>query len=123
MDITLDSTNSRYLIRAYKAGKLHINDEIISQSVIITPEQLIHPWTPQNFKELSQEHLPELLITSPQIILIGTGIKWQIIPPEWLMLFYEQQIGVEVMNTHSACTTFNVLAAEGRKVVAGLLIV
>lgn len=122
MDITLDSTNSRYLIRAYEAGKLHINDEIISQSVIVTPEQLIHPWTPQNFHALGPEHLTELMISSPQIILIGTGEKWQIIPPEWLMIFYELQIGVEVMNTHAACMTFNVLAAEGRKVVAGLLI-
>jgi len=123
MDITLDSTNSRYLIRAYEAGKLHINDEIFSHSVIVTPEQLIHPWTPKNFDSLRKAHLAELMISSPDIILIGTGEKWKIIPSEWLMIFYELQIGVEVMNTHSACTTFNVLAAEGRKVVAGLLIV
>ena len=122
MDITLDSTNSRYLIRAYEAGRFHINDEIISHSVIVTPEQLIHPWKPQNFNALKAQNLTELMISSPEIILIGTGERWQMIPPEWLMLFYELQIGVEVMSTHSACTTFNVLASEGRKVVAGLLI-
>ena len=123
MDITLDSTNSRYLIRAYEAGILRINEDAYHQSVIVTPEQLIHPWEPQNFESLRQKHLAELMISSPDIILIGTGEKWQIIPPEWLMIFYDLQIGVEVMNTHSACTTFNVLAAEGRKVVAGLLII
>jgi len=122
MNITLDSTNSRHLIRAYVAGSLRINDEIFTQSVIVTPESLIHPWTPQNFNTLCPEHLTELMVSLPQVILIGTGEKWQMISPEWLMVFYQQQIGVEVMDTHAACMTFNVLAAEGRKVVAGLLI-
>jgi uncharacterized protein len=31
-------------------------------------------------------------------------------------------VGLEVMDTAAACRTFNILAAEGRKVVAALLI-
>ena len=30
-------------------------------------------------------------------------------------------IGLEVMTTDAACRTFNILASDGRKVVAGLL--
>jgi uncharacterized protein len=123
MDMTLDSSNSRYLIRSYEPGSLRVNEEIYTQSVIVTPEHLIHPWAPQNFHSLLVEHLAELMVSSPQIILIGTGAKWQKISPEWLMIFYQQQIGVEIMDTRAACRTFNVLAAEGRKVAAGLLIV
>ena len=122
MDMTLDSSNSRYLIRSYASGKLRINEETYSQSVIVTSEVLIHPWFPQNFSELTAILLTELLNFSPQIIIIGTGDKWQRISPEWLMIFYQQQIGVEVMDTHAACRTFNILASEGRKVAAGLLI-
>jgi uncharacterized protein len=121
MDITLDSSNSRYLIRAYESGRLKINEEFYTESVIVTPEQL-QLWTPPDFNTLSPIYLEELLNLSPEVVLLGTGIKGHMISPEWLMIFYQKHIGVEVMDTHAACRTFNVLAAEGRKVVAGLLI-
>ena len=35
----------------------------------------------------------------------------------------EQRIGVETMDTAAACRTFNILAAEGRRVVVAVLIV
>jgi uncharacterized protein len=34
----------------------------------------------------------------------------------------EAGVGVEVMDTPAACRTFNILAAEGRSVVAALLL-
>jgi uncharacterized protein len=33
-----------------------------------------------------------------------------------------QRIGVETMDTTAACRTYNILASEGRRVVAALLI-
>ena len=40
---------------------------------------------------------------------------------EALQSFHKAGIGVEVMNTASACRTFNVLVSENRYVIAGLL--
>jgi uncharacterized protein len=34
----------------------------------------------------------------------------------------DARVGLEVMDTAAACRTFNILAAEGRSVVAALLI-
>ena len=34
----------------------------------------------------------------------------------------EQRIGMETMDTLAACRTYNVLAGEGRRVIAALLI-
>jgi uncharacterized protein len=34
----------------------------------------------------------------------------------------ERRIGVEVMDTHAACRTYNILMAEGRDVAAALII-
>ena len=41
---------------------------------------------------------------------------------ELIRALTEARIGLEVMDTPAACRTFNVLAAEGRAVVAALLL-
>lgn len=34
----------------------------------------------------------------------------------------QKRIGLETMDTHAACRTYNVLAGEGRNVIAALLL-
>ena len=41
-------------IRAYGDGEISVNDKIIRQSVIITPD-LIQPWEPRHIDELTAE--------------------------------------------------------------------
>jgi uncharacterized protein len=122
MDLTLDSSNSKYIIRAYEAGKILINEKTFTQSIIVTPNQLIHPWQPQKITELSENHLQAILNLKPQTVLLGTGASWQIIKPDLLVPFYQARIGIEIMDTAAACRTFNVLASEDRNVAAALLI-
>ncbi|MHB9051095.1 MAG: MTH938/NDUFAF3 family protein, partial [Thiomonas delicata] len=43
-------------------------------------------------------------------------------PPSLLQPLMAQGIGFEVMNTAAACRTYNILASEGRRVVAGLVV-
>lgn len=122
MQITLDTNHGPYLIRSYQPGELRINDEIFHRSVIITSEQLIDSWPPQNFAELTITHLQTLADLKPEVVILGTGTKLTFPKPELLDVFYKNKIGIEVMDTHAACRTYNVLTSEGRNVVAGLLI-
>lgn len=55
------------------------------------------------------------------VALIGTGFKRYPVAENLLDIFYKNRIGVEVMKTSSACKTFNLLASDGRRVVALLL--
>ena len=57
----------------------------------------------------------------PEIVLIGTGRKQVFLQPELMMSFYRREVGFEVMSTHAACRTFNVLVSESRNAVAALL--
>ena len=34
----------------------------------------------------------------------------------------QRRLGIETMDTHAACRTYNILSGEGRKVVVALLI-
>lgn len=103
----------KYVIRSYQPGKIEINETLLTQSFVITPEALVYPWNKDDFRIFLQ--------FSPEVIILGTGQAWQIIPPEKLSLFYEHKIGVEVMSSGAACRTFNVLASENRRVAAGII--
>ncbi|MGB6976931.1 MAG: Mth938-like domain-containing protein [Gammaproteobacteria bacterium] len=122
MLLTQDSPQGKYQIRNYQPGSITINDTVYTESLIVTLTTLITPWPPRSVAELSQAHLTPLLELHPAIVLLGTGPSGKFLSPALLAPLFNQQIGVEVMDTAAACRTFTVLTAEGRNVAAALLI-
>lgn len=122
MQITLDPNFGRYTIRSYIPGEILINDLHYQHSIIITPDEIIDPWPPHTFSEVTVNDLQMLLSFNPEVVLLGTGIKQQFLPPQLQAMFYTQKVGIEIMDSGAACRTYNVLISGGRKVVAGLLI-
>lgn len=122
MQLTLDHPLGNYQIRSYQPGNIQVNEEFFRHSIIVSPERLITYWPPQSLAEITIEHLAIILDLNPDVVLLGSGITCTFPDNCLLTRFYEQQIGIEVMDTGSACRTYNVLAAEGRQVVAALLI-
>ena len=122
MILSEDHSNATYQIQSISQGKIVINNETYTNSVIISAEELISPWAPKNSSEISDADLLPLLELKPDIILIGTGERSVIIPASKLALLLTKQFHVECMNTAAACRTYTILISEGRKVVAGLII-
>jgi len=120
--LELDENRATFQIRAYKPGMIQINDKILNNSLIITPDQLIENWQPQTIGELTTESLASIPGLQPDILLIGTGTKMAFISVEIYGELINQGIGVEIMDTSAACRTFNALTAENRNVVAALII-
>ena len=56
-----------------------------------------------------------------EIILLGTGNRLRFPSGALLRPFAKAGIGLDVMDLPAACRTYNILAAEGRKVAAALL--
>ncbi len=122
MQLTQDYGHGQYQIRSYEPGKIIINEQTYTQSLIVTFTTLIHPWRPQTLSELKPEDFAIVLEQDPEVFLLGTG-KQLVFPASQLFEnFNAKQIGVEVMDTAAACRTFNVLCAEDRRVVAALLL-
>ena len=55
------------------------------------------------------------------LFLIGAGRGGWIMPPPLRARFKALSISVEVTNTGSAVSTYNILLGEGRRVAAGLI--
>jgi uncharacterized protein len=122
MSLILDDNAASYQIRAYRPGQIQVNDQLLEHSIIIAPETLITPWKPQTLEELKREDLEAIIPLRPSILLIGTGHTLQFPDITIYGDLINYGIGVEIMNTYAACRTYNVLSAEGRNVVAAILI-
>lgn len=110
-----------YLIEGYEPGRIQIDGKIFSMGLILAPRRILPGWGPEEATDLTVAHIDALLELDPQVILIGTGAR-QVFPPMALLAHaLSRGIGIEVMDTGAACRTYNILMAEGRQVVAGLL--
>ena len=103
-----------------------VNGRRIAQSVVVLPERLIEPWEPANLEALGGAHLEALLELDREVVLLGTGPRLKF-PPAAVMRpvlarFNAAGVGLEVMDVHAACRTYNILVAEERKVAAALLL-
>jgi len=96
-------------------------DQLFSEALIVSAHHLITDWPVNNAQELDAKLLERILELEPEVVLVGTGKSQVFLPPELLMVFYRQSVGVEIMSTQAACRTFNVLVSEDRNVVAALI--
>jgi len=123
MRLSLDIGSANYVIRSYDHGSVTVNESQYTRSLIIMPEHLDADWEPQRLQELSSVHLDSLLDLQPEIILLGTGARLQFPEPRLMAQVLGKGIGFEVMDTGSACRTYNILSAEDRKVAAALFMI
>ena len=96
--------------------------EKITHSIVIGSRGEKFDWNCANFDELTEEHFALLAATKPELVLFGSGIRLRFPPPAFMRLLMQNRIGLETMDTLAACRTYNILAGEGRQVIAALLI-
>lgn len=124
MKLQADLPQSASII-AYGPGWVQLAGGRIDGSLILGSEGLQQSWDCADFEALTQPHLQQLAELAEQhgaqVVLLGTGERARFAPPAWLKPFWQRQLGLESMDTAAACRTYNVLAGEGRKVVAALI--
>jgi uncharacterized protein len=123
MKFVLDSSGNGYAIQRYGTGEIIINEAVYRESLILLPDQVVPDWSPNSFDELDRGDLTQLVELSPEIVLLGTGRKQHFPHPALLQPLMQKRIGLEAMDTASACRTYNILMAEGRRVAAALFMI
>lgn len=109
-------------ISGYGPGWVGVDTEKITESVLIGSEGRKEAWECADFSLLTAEHFARLADFGCELVIFGSGAKIRFPRPEWLRPLMERRIGLETMDTQAACRTYNILAGEGRRVVAALLI-
>ncbi len=103
-------------------GFVRIGDADYRDNLLVTPDQLIGGWAPGGFDALSEGDFEALAALKPEVALFGSGALMRFPHPRLTRALAASGIGLEVMDTPAACRTYNILAAEGRKVAAAILV-
>jgi uncharacterized protein len=109
-------------VNAHGPGWVAVNGQKWSESVVVSSQGELFGWNCAGFDQLTAAHFEQLLAGQPELVIFGSGTRLRFAPPAMLRSLIEKGVGVECMDTLAACRTYNILAGEGRKVVAALLI-
>lgn len=118
---TPDPAQVQY-IRSYGPGRFMISDREWQSPVLVTPVAT-HPWGVTRAEDLSVETLAPLLEAAvpTEILVLGCGARAIFVPPDLRAALKAAGLGLEVVDTGSACRIYNVLLAESRRVAAALI--
>jgi uncharacterized protein len=115
----LDGVNA---INRHETARVWVNAQPHEGSVLVPWRGPVQGWPVQALQQLSRLHFEQVLALAPELVIFGSGTRLRFVSPALSSVLMQRGIGMETMDTAAACRTYNVLAAEGRSVVAALLI-
>ena len=123
MKLQPDKSNAP-TINAYDRTWIEVNGMRHEHSLSVSSLTDVAPaaWATGHFESLSASDFSPWAQSGAELVLFGSGQTLRFAKPQWLQDLIMRGIGVETMDTAAACRTYNILASEGRKVVALLLI-
>lgn len=122
MKLHPDAQSSLNTVTAYGDTFIDINAQRFQSSVLVQPEGSIKSLPIKAFAEMDEPFFAELAEFQPELVILGTGKKQHFPHPKLTRPLIEQRIGLESMTTAAAVRTYNILMAEGRKVLGAFLI-
>ena len=122
MKIERETAAGRNVFTAYGDGWVEVAGRRVTGSVVVAAERLLEGWAAGGIRSLTATDTASLLDWNPEIVLLGSGATFRFPDPAALAPLCGAGIGVEVMDTKAACRTYNILLAEGRRVVAALVV-
>ena len=132
-------------VTAYGDGYIEVNQQRYEGTVSFGPEGSIESLTASSVADLTSDMLlrvagitavardpfaelddvPPAQRPAPaggtEVLLVGTGRQQRFLRPEVTSPLVMAGVGVEAMDTQAAARTYNILMAEGRRVVALLM--
>jgi uncharacterized protein len=126
MDLTPLIPQGRQIVESYGDGRFRVSGALHEHSILVFPDSTV-AWPVTDIRSLSLESLAPIVAAGESgavnLLLIGCGPRMAMIPAALRAALRAKGIVIEPMDTGAACRTYNVLAAEGRKVAAALIAV
>jgi uncharacterized protein len=124
MDVTPLIPAGRQMVESYGDGRFRISGHVFDGSVIVFSDRT-QAWPVRDPGAVTTDNLSDVAAAgragTVDLLLIGCGPHMALIPSALRQTLRESGVVTEVMDTGAACRTYNVLAAEGRRVAAALI--
>ena len=123
MQLSQERPDYTWVLRGADGQRARVNERMLERSFALAPDRLIEDWAaPATAAALEPAHLDALLALAPELLVLGTGQRQVFPSPAVMAACLTRGIGIEVMDNAAAARTYNVLAGEGRRVVAGFVL-
>lgn len=122
MQLVHERPDFEFFMRGADGRHALVNDRTLHDSFFVAPDRLVEGWQVTDITALEPDDLDPLFALQPELIVLGCGATQAFPPPRTLAACLSRGIGLETMVNDAAARTYNVLAGEGRRVVAGFVI-
>jgi uncharacterized protein len=122
MPLAEERAEGIHVIRWVSAEAVRIDDREFRTSLLVMPDQVICDLPARQPADVDASLVDRVLALSPELVLFGTGARQQMPMPSLLGSFLQRGVGLEAMDNAAAARTYNLLAFEGRRVAALLLL-
>jgi|SRR5580765_632072 uncharacterized protein len=122
MQLTEQRNEQQLFVRKGDAASVVVIDREFTRSLLLSPSEAVADFPVRTVDQLDAAAIERILALRPELVLLGTGVRATFPPQAVLGAFLRRGIGLETMDNAAAARTFNVLAGEGRKVVAVFLL-
>lgn len=122
MQLVEEKPDFEFFLRGADGQSARVNERVLTASFIIAPDQLVEGWSPRDIATLDAEAMQTVLALEPEVVILGTGGQQAFPHPEVMAACLQRGIGIECMANAAAARTYDVLAGEGRRVVAAFLL-
>jgi uncharacterized protein len=122
MDLSLDNAEGYLLVRRTAARSITLIDRELTASFLLMPDRVIEHWPVAAANALDASQVDSLLALQPELVILGTGERQVFPAAEFMAGLLRKGVGIEVMDNAAAARTYNLLAGEGRRVLAGFML-
>ncbi len=122
MQLVEEKPDFEFFLRGADGQSARVNERTLTASFIIAPNQLVEDWLPRDIATLDADAMQPVMALEPEVVILGTGGQQAFPHPEVMAACLQRGIGIECMANAAAARTYDVLAGEGRRVVAAFLL-
>lgn len=121
LKLCLANPGNLKMFTAHGADHVMVNGERFGSGTVVCADEVRSDWQAASLDALDEADFAYFIGLRPDVLLLGTGRQQRLVPPRLYRALTGAHIAVEFMNTPAACRTYNILVAEGRRVVAAIL--
>jgi len=122
MDLSLERPEGYLFIRRVSERSITVMDRELAASFLLAPDRVVENWPVDDVARLDEAAGEAVRALEPEVVLLGTGNRQRFPSAGFMAGFLRKGVGIEVMDNAAAARTYDLLAGEGRRVVAAFIL-
>jgi uncharacterized protein len=122
MDLSFERPGDYLFVRRVGEQAITVGERDLTESFLLLPDRVVEHWPVTRVQTLDSAHVEPMLALQPELVLLGTGARQAFPAASFMAGFLRKGVGIEVMDNAATARTYDLLAGEGRRVLAAFIL-